>query len=108
MDYFWGALAGCAWGAIVGSAKYFILWAKLIRSERAFSERSLSSRYMLSMVFNIVALLVVYFVRGLLPFSTEVALVSTAIMLALLSRLYPITKFAALSKKQDDSQERGN
>jgi len=102
MSYVWGALAGCAWGVVIGSVKYFLLATRLLRSEKISSANSLSVYFGLSILVNIVALLLVFFLRKLLPFSIEATLIGTALALTLTSRLYPITKIIALNERNQN------
>lgn len=98
--YVFGALAGFAFGAIVGLIKYLFVWKPMIEKtkrppdpESGLKKDTTASvyiHYFISMAINILALFLVYYFREDLPFSYAATLIGTAAALSLFSRLYTI------------------
>lgn len=96
--YIYGAIAGLAFGAVVGFLKYLFVWKPLYRKaanplinesgQKRDSAASIYIHYFISMAVNILALFLVYYFREELPFSYAAALVGTAAALSITSRLY--------------------
>ncbi|MDO4581984.1 MAG: hypothetical protein Q4B96_05325 [Bacillota bacterium] len=90
MTYVIGAAAGLLYGGLCGWLKYFFLWQPIMKGRRAADGRHIYGAIIISMAANIVILLAVFFLRGLLPFSYEAALIAAAVALSLLGRLSPL------------------
>ena len=78
MNYLWGALAGLAWGALWGGLNILILKKRLGKKD----SNVLMAANLGRMVVDLAALLLVFLLRKVLPFSYEAMLVATAVALS--------------------------
>jgi membrane protein YdbS with pleckstrin-like domain len=99
LEYFWGSLAGIAYGCLVGAFKYFILWRGVLnpKKEKPVTDKMVYIRMMISFVINFITLIVTYFVRNIIPFDFVAFAVTTALALSFSGRFFPISKI--LSQK---------
>ncbi|GEM_PF-1043059 len=86
MDYFFAALGGGAFGAIVGLAKYLFLWAPEINGKKQFTQESVTAKLIIQNFINVATLLTVYFLRNIWPYPFLITIFATAIALSLMSR----------------------
>lgn len=104
MDYLFAALGGGAFGAIVGLAKYLFLWAPVINGKKQLTQEAITAKLIIQNFLNVAALLIVYFLRNIWPYSFFVTILATAIALSIMSRLTTLyqNKYAAASNNQTD------
>ena len=81
MNYLWGALAGLVWGALWGGLNILILKRSLGKND----SNILMAGNLARMVVDLAALLLVFLLRKILPFSYEAMLVATAVALSVTS-----------------------
>ena len=84
MNYVWGALAGLAWGALCGVLNILILKKSLGKNDSDM----LMAGNLARMVVDLAALLLVFLLRKILPFSYEAMLVATAVALSVTSLIF--------------------
>lgn len=105
MTYVIGIIAGVLFGVIVSLLKYLLMWRPILKGSRPCIAKYVYSNMIISMAVNVVTLLTVYFLRHIWPYSFEATIVSTALALSLMSKLYPLSDILAMEKsaKNDDS-----
>lgn len=84
MNYLWGALAGLAWGGLWGGLNILIMKKCLKKND----SNLLMAANLGRMAVDLVALLLVFLLRKILPFSYEAMLVATAVALSVTSLLF--------------------
>ena len=84
MNYLWGALAGLVWGALWGGLNILILKKSLGKND----SNVLMAGNLARMVVDLAALLLVFLLRKVLPFSYEAMLVGTAVALSVTSLIF--------------------
>ena len=84
MNYLWGALAGLVWGALWGGLNILILKRSLGKND----SNILMAGNLARMVVDLAALLLVFLLRKILPFSYEAMLVATAVALSVTSLIF--------------------
>lgn len=91
MTYVIGAIAGLVFGGIVGALKNRFIWGSYLHreSEDAASGEAgaLYSRMLVSNIVNLVTLLIVFFLRNLVPFDGIALLIGTAVALTIMNRV---------------------
>ena len=91
MTYVIGAIAGLVIGGIVGALKNRFIWGSYLRrgsDETEYGEAgALYSRMLISNIVNLVTLLIVFFIRNLVPFDGIALLIGTAVALAVMNRV---------------------
>ena len=86
MNVFLGVLAGLVWGTVCGLLNLRIL-KKALRKNDA---NVLMAANLGRMAVDLLALLLVFLLRGVLPFSFEAMLVSTAVALSILTLVFAL------------------
>lgn len=84
MHLVWGALAGLVWGALWGGLNILILKKSLGKND----SNLLMAANLGRMVIDMAALLLVFLLRKILPFSYEAMLVGTAVALSVASLIF--------------------
>ena len=84
MNYLWGALAGLVWGALWGGLNILILKKSLGKND----SNILMAGNLARMVVDLAALLLVFLLRKILPFSYEAMMIGTAVALSVTSLVY--------------------
>ena len=84
MNFLWGSLAGLAWGALCGVLNILILKKSLGKND----SNLLMAGNLARMVVDLAALLLVFLLRKVLPFSYEAMLVGTAVALSVTSLIF--------------------
>lgn len=84
MDIMWGILAGLAWGAVCGLVNVRIL-KKAIRKN---DTNAIMAANMGRMGIDLLALLLVFLLRKVLPFSYEWMLIGTAVALSVVTLIF--------------------
>lgn len=91
MTYVIGAVAGLVLGVLVGALKNRFIWGSYLHRESddaASGEAgALYSRMLVSNVVNLLTLLVVFFLRNLVPFDGIAFLIGTAVALTVMNRV---------------------
>lgn len=90
--YIGGAIAGAAYGSLIGYIKYTALWKRILKSDREITTRTLYQHMGISYAINIAALLVVFLMRDLLPWEFTAVLIAAAVMLSLIGKLAPMSE----------------
>lgn len=94
MEYIWGALAGLAFGGLIGLIKYYFLWhraAKLPETGEITSSY-VYIRMIASNIINIAVLATVFLLRDIMSFSFVAALFGAAVGLSIAGKLAPVRK----------------
>lgn len=88
MEYVLAVLAGIIYGGIVGICKYVFIWKSLLhpKDPASLTDRQTYGRIFASYLVNTVTLLVVYFVRNVIPFDFVTFAIATAFALSLAGR----------------------
>ncbi len=84
MNFLWGALAGLVWGALCGVLNILILKKSLGKND----SNLLMAANLGRMAVDLAALLLVFLLRKILPFSYEAMLVGTAVALSVASLIF--------------------
>ena len=94
LTYGYGIAAGFLYGAVVGTLKYIFIWKKLISQKEAndFANTFLIIGVMASFFINIGALLLIYFIREMIPFDFAATIISAAVGLSIFGRSFSIHK----------------
>lgn len=94
MEYFLGALAGILYGGLVGTLKFFFLWRGILhqKDESKIVDKMVYGRMMISYFVNLITLLIVYFVRNIIPFDFVAFAIATAVALSVAGKAFPMRK----------------
>lgn len=94
MEYIWGALAGLAFGGLVGAIKYYILWHRAAKLPEAgeLTPSYVYVRMIASNIVNIAVLATVFLLRDIMCFSFVAALLGVAVGLSVAGKLAPVKK----------------
>ena len=105
MTYAIGIIAGLLFGVSVSLLKYLFLWRPILKGSRPCIGKYVYANMTISMLVNVITLLTVYFLRHIWPYSFEATIVSAALALSLMGKLYPLTDVFAMEKaaKNGDS-----
>ena len=91
-SYIAGALAGAAYGSLVGYIKYSVLWGKVIKRNKEITTGGLYQRMGVSYAINVVSLLIVFLLRDTMPWNFMVVIIAAAVMLSLVGKLAPMSE----------------
>ena len=91
-SYIAGALAGAAYGSLVGYIKYSVLWGKVIKRNKKITTGGLYQRMGVSYAINVVSLLIVFLLRNTMPWNFMVVIIAAAVMLSLVGKLAPMSE----------------
>lgn len=87
MTYVIGAMVGLLVGGVIGLIKNRLVWGTYINREASDGEAgALYSRMLISNIINLVTLVIVFFLRDIVPFDGIAFLIGTAAALALMNR----------------------
>lgn len=107
MEYVIGAIAGAIFGGAVGAGKYFFLWRKLLNPKYEpktnFTATTIYIKMGASYIINILTLLIVFLLRDVMPFDFVAAIIATAIVLSISSRVFSINKVADNIDRQESN-----
>lgn len=95
MLYFLSALAGAAYGGLIGFLKYLVLWRKLLNAadDCKIKDTAVTGRMLISYAVNAAVLISVLLLRDvILPLDFFVTVVAVALALSVSGRFYPIHK----------------
>lgn len=86
--------AGVIYGIVVGLLKYTLLWRKMLKAsaESSFKTSAVTTRMIISYIVNIAALLLVYFIRNILPTDFTFTIIAAAIGISISGKFYSIHK----------------
>ena len=87
-----GALAGAAYGGLIGALKYTALWKRILKGNKKISQGTMYQHMGLSYAINALTLLLVFLLRDTIPWDFAVVIVSAAIMLSLVGKLAPMSE----------------
>lgn len=98
MTYVIGAIAGLVFGGIVGALKNRFIWGNYLLKENFDGEAgALYGRMLASNIANVVTLVIVFFLRNIVPFDGIAFLIGTAVALTLMNKV-----LSAGQKKKED------
>ncbi|MBQ4596444.1 MAG: hypothetical protein IJB14_05675 [Firmicutes bacterium] len=98
MTYVIGAIAGLIFGGIAGALKNRFIWGSYLVREDAFGEAAgLYGRMLASNIVNVITLVIVFFLRNIVPFDGIAFLIGTAVAMTLMNKV-----LAAGQKKNVD------
>ncbi len=102
MTYVIGAIAGLIFGGIVGALKNRFIWGDYLIKDDSFNEAAgLYGRMLASNIANVVTLVVVFFLRNIVPFDGIAFLIATAVSLTIMNKVLS----AGQKKKEDKRRE---
>lgn len=91
MTYVIGAIVGLVFGGIVGALKNRFIWGSYLRRSSDETDSgeagALYSRMLMSNLVNLATLLIVFFIRNLVPFDGIALLIGTAVALTIMNRV---------------------
>lgn len=93
-EYIISIFAGAIYGIGIGFLKYITLWKKMLNApeETKFKSSAVTLRMIISYTVNIVTLLLVYFLRNVIPLDFTFVIIAAAIGLSLSGKIYSIHK----------------
>lgn len=93
MTYVIGAAAGLVLGAIIGALKIRFIWGEYLRKEYGYDEAgALYGRMLASNITNVAVLVIVFFLRDIVPFDGISFLIGTAVALVLMNKALSISQ----------------
>lgn len=92
VPYLTGAIAGAAYGIVIGYIKSTVLWKKVLKSEKKISTGALYLRLGVSYTINVLTLLFVFLMRDEMPWNFPATLLGAAVTLSLAGKLAPISQ----------------
>lgn len=101
MGYVLGAICGLIWGTAAALLNYQISKHSILKNNTA----SLLGANVLRILVDLAALAVVFFLRRVLPFRYEAALIATAIAMSMVTIFCAYRMSADLAKKKDEHKE---
>jgi len=101
MTYVFGTIAGLIFGGVVGALKNRFIWGKYLIKDDAFNEAAgLYGRMLASNIVNVITLVIVFFLRNVVPFDGIAFLIGTAVAMTLMNKV-----LAAGQKKNVDERK---
>lgn len=100
MDFLIGGIIGLVYGALFALLKHIILWRPLLNGKKEFTQNRLLAAQLISLLANVLALLIVFLMRNILPYSFSVVLITTAFALIITSRLLTMQDNKKLTELQ--------
>lgn len=94
MEYALAVVFGILYGGAVGVCKYLFLWRKALKTEEKWelTPGGMYSRMTASYAINVATLLLVYFLRNIIPFDFVIFAISTALALSLAGKAFSLQK----------------
>lgn len=94
VNYVISCIVGIVYGALVGTLKYFILWHKILHApaDDQVSNSKVYGNMGISYLINIVSLLIILFLKDVMPFDFVATIAAAAITISFAGRFYPLTK----------------
>lgn len=91
MTYVIGAIAGLVFGGIVGALKNRFIWGSYLCKENFDGEATaLYGRMLTSNIVNVVTLVIVFFLRNIVPFDGVALLIGTAVALTIMNKVLSV------------------
>ncbi len=88
MTYVIGAVAGLVFGGLVGALKNRFIWGSYLYKEDFDGEAAaLYGRMLASNITNVVTLVIVFFLRNIVPFDGIALLIGTAVALTIMNKV---------------------
>ena len=84
MNILWGILVGLAWGAVCGLVNTLILKKAIAKN----NSNTLMAANLARMTVDLLALLLVFLLRKVLPFSFEATMIGTAVALSAVTLVF--------------------
>lgn len=95
VSYIAGAVAGAAFGSVVGYLKYTALWKRIIKDNKTITTGVLHLHMGMSYAINAAALLFVFLMRDQMPWDFGVVMVAAAVMLSIVGKLAPMSEIVS-------------
>lgn len=92
--YIAGAIAGAAYGGLIGYIKYFALWRSVIKNNKKMTSGGLYQRMGISYAVNILTLFSIFMLRDVIPWDFMTVMIASAVMLSLIGKLAPMSEIA--------------
>ena len=92
VPYSTGAVAGAAYGIVIGYVKSAALWKKTLRSTEKISTGALYLRLGAGYAINVATLLFVFLMRNSMPWNFAAALIGAGVALSLAGKLAPLNE----------------
>ena len=102
-SYIAGALAGAAYGSVIGYIKYAALWKRILKGNKKISAGVLYRHMGVSYAFNVVTILIVFLLRDLLPWDFMAVMIAAAVMLSLAGKLAPVSEIVGCVREEGAS-----
>lgn len=100
MTYVFGAIAGLVFGGIAGALKNRFIWGSYLYNEgTSDSAGGLYGRMLASNIVNFITLIIVFFLRNIVPFDGIAFLIATAVALTVMNKV-----LSAGQKKNEDKR----
>ena len=90
VTYIIGALAGAAYGSLIGFVKYAVLWKKMLGSDKNITMPALYRHIIISSIINAASLLLIFLLRNVIPCDFVATIIAAAVMLSLVGKLTPV------------------
>lgn len=102
MTYVIGAIAGLVFGGIAGALKNRFIWGKYLIRDDAFNEAAgLYGRMLASNIVNVVTLVIVFFLRNIVPFDGIAFLIGTAVAMTLMNKVLTAGQKKNVDKRKE-------
>ena len=102
-SYIAGALAGAAYGSVIGYIKYAALWKRILKTNKKITTGVLYQHMGISYAINVVTLLIVFLLRDMLPWDFMTVMIASAVMLSLAGKLAPMSEIVGHVKEEGAS-----
>ena len=108
MTYVIGAIAGLAFGGIVGHLKNRLVWKKYLQQSASdgMGENEMTSVYgraFLSYAINVAVLVIAFLVRNIVPFDGIACLVGAAVALSVMNKVLTVQQQKAMNITQKEA-----
>lgn len=102
MTYVFGAIAGLIFGGVVGALKNRFVWGSYLVKDDAFNEAAgLYGRMLASNITNVVTLVIVFFIRNIVPFDGIALLIGTAVALTIMNKVLSAGQKKNVDKRRE-------
>ena len=102
MTYITGALAGAAFGSLVGYLKYIVLWKKILGSDKSIDMNALYRHIIISGSINAAALFAVFLLRNIIPCDFTATIIAAAVALSIAGKLTPVRDAVGQIKEKSE------
>lgn len=102
MTYVIGAIAGLIFGGVVGALKNRFIWGSYLIRDDAFNEAAgLYGRMIVSNIVNVITLVIVFFLRNIVPFDGIAFLIGTAVAMTLMNKVLAAGQKKSVDKRRE-------